>query len=238
MAARRMFHGDVVESDAFYDLPVQAQALYLHLTMEADDDGFVAGPRQVARRLGASQDSLDQLLAGNFIYLCDGVAVIRHFRMANSLKNDRIQLPRHPEIAKKVFICPNNCYWLSRVKGAVSLATYKRRLVIPNGIQTDSQKRREEKKREEKRRKEKRRSECECVDSKTEHLRLMGGLLGKGVVLLSEEQVEDLLDKLGLDGFHTYVERLADFILNNNAKINNHYATICKWWLEDKGVRD
>jgi len=237
-----MFHGDVVESDAFYDLPPQAQALYLHLTMEADDDGFVAGPRQVARRMGTSQESLDQLVAGNFLYLCDGVGVIRHFRMGNSLKNDRIQLPRHPEIAKKVFICPNNCYWLSRVKGAVSLATYKRRLVSPNGFQTDSQKRREEKKREEKRRKEKKRAEYEATessgDSTAEHLRLMGGLLGKGVVLLSEEQVEDLLDKLGLDGFHTYVERLADFIINNDAKIRNHYATICKWWLEDKGVRD
>lgn len=39
--ARRMFHSDIVESDAFLDLPFSAQALYLHLGMAADDDGFV-----------------------------------------------------------------------------------------------------------------------------------------------------------------------------------------------------
>ena len=39
MAERRMFHTTVVESDAFLDLPLQAQALYFHLGMHADDDG-------------------------------------------------------------------------------------------------------------------------------------------------------------------------------------------------------
>ena len=64
----------------------------------------------------------------------------------------------------------------------------------------------------------------------------MGGKLGKGVVLLSDEQIEDLLDKLGLDGFDHYVEKLAAFILKNDAKVKNHYATILRWWQEDRGV--
>ena len=55
-------------------------------------------------------------------------------------------------------------------------------------------------------------------------------------MLLSEEQMEDLLDKLGLDGFDYYVEKLADFILRNQANVSNHYATILKWWQQDKGV--
>ena len=49
MAERRMFHSAVVESDAFLDMPAGAQALYFHLGMHADDDGFVNGPRQIAR---------------------------------------------------------------------------------------------------------------------------------------------------------------------------------------------
>ena len=68
-------------------------------------------------------------------------------------------------------------------------------------------------------------------------LKFMGGKLGKGVLLLSQEQQEDLLDKLGLDGFDLYTERLADFIIKNNAKVANHYATILKWWEEDRGVQ-
>ena len=67
-------------------------------------------------------------------------------------------------------------------------------------------------------------------------LKLMGGKLGKGVILLSDAEQEDLLDKLGMDGFDRYVEKLAAFITKNGATVNNHYATILKWWQEDRGV--
>lgn len=59
------------------------------------------------------------------------------------------------------------------------------------------------------------------------------GKLGKGVVLLTPEQFEALLDKLGLDGFNHYVEKLATFIIEKEAKVANHYATILKWARED-----
>ena len=44
MANKRMFSVDVVETDAFLDLPPKTQALYFHLGMRADDDGFVSSP--------------------------------------------------------------------------------------------------------------------------------------------------------------------------------------------------
>jgi predicted phage replisome organizer len=66
-------------------------------------------------------------------------------------------------------------------------------------------------------------------------LQLLGGL-GKGVVLLSLEQTDSLLDKLGFDGFNYYIEKLAYFIINNNAKVSNHYATILKWAREDAAI--
>ena len=62
---------------------------------------------------------------------------------------------------------------------------------------------------------------------------LQTGSLGKGVVLLTPEQDEALLDKLGFDGYNHYISKLADFIIENNAKIANHYATILKWAAED-----
>ena len=62
---------------------------------------------------------------------------------------------------------------------------------------------------------------------------VMGGELGKGVVVLSEEQIADLLDRLGLDVFNHYVDTLSSFIIRNGANVKDHYGTILKWWRED-----
>lgn len=61
----------------------------------------------------------------------------------------------------------------------------------------------------------------------------IGGELGKGVVFLSDEQVSDLLDKMGIDAFDHYVEKLAAFILDKGAHVKSHYETILRWWRED-----
>ena len=67
-------------------------------------------------------------------------------------------------------------------------------------------------------------------------VKFLGGTLGKGVVLLSNEQVDSLLDKLGVDAFDYYVDKLSSFIIKNDAKVKNHYETILKWWQEDSAV--
>ena len=46
MAEKRMFSKQIIDSDAFLDMPLSAQALYFHLSMRADDDGFVDNPRK------------------------------------------------------------------------------------------------------------------------------------------------------------------------------------------------
>ncbi|MGM9642948.1 MAG: DUF6291 domain-containing protein [Eubacteriales bacterium] len=72
----------------------------------------------------------------------------------------------------------------------------------------------------------------DCDDGYNE-LKIMGGLLGRGVVKLSRAQSDALLDKLGLEMFNYYVSRLADYIIESGAVIHNHYETIIKWWTED-----
>lgn len=67
----------------------------------------------------------------------------------------------------------------------------------------------------------------------TRELRLMGGQLGKGKVVLSNAQIEALIEKIGLDMFDYYVDKLSAFIIKNDAKVKNHYETILKWWRED-----
>ena len=77
--------------------------------------------------------------------------------------------------------------------------------------------------------------ECASVAAATadKQLKLMQGELGKGVVVLSESQIEELLDMLGLDMFDYYVDKLSSFIIKNGAKVKDHYSTIVKWWQQD-----
>lgn len=64
-------------------------------------------------------------------------------------------------------------------------------------------------------------------------LKYFNGELGKGVVVLSEYQVDLLLEKMGIDMFDHYVSKLANYILKNGATVKSHYNTILKWWTED-----
>jgi len=241
MGIRRMFHGDVVESDGFLELPLAAQALYFHLGMEADEDGMVNCARQITRRLGLTEDVLQVLETHGLVILIQDILVIRHFRLANTLKNDRLKPPRYPEISKKIFLCPDKTYSTVRKKGAVTLYTFKRRMMREVGIRKESLNRTERNKTK-KNITEPNRTECLYQDARLggrhtrkeeEELKRMGGLLGQGVLLLSDKQMEDLMDQMGLDGFDHYAKRLTDFILANGATVNNHYATMLKWWKED-----
>ena len=67
-------------------------------------------------------------------------------------------------------------------------------------------------------------------------VKMVGGELGKNVVLLSDAQIADLLDKMGMDCFDYYVDKLSCFIIKNDAKVKNHYETIIKWWQQDSGL--
>lgn len=68
------------------------------------------------------------------------------------------------------------------------------------------------------------------------NVRVLGGDLGKNVVFLSDKQIADLLDKMGIDTFDHYVDKLSNFIIKNDARVKNHYETILKWWQEDAAV--
>ena len=69
-------------------------------------------------------------------------------------------------------------------------------------------------------------------------LKCLKGKLGKGVVFLTDEQFDSLLDKLGsVEVFDKYVTKLADFIIEKKANVGNHYETILKWHREDSRVK-
>lgn len=90
MAERRMFSKAVAETDQFLEMPLSAQALYFHLGLHGDDDGFVGNPKRIVRMTGAAEDDIKLLIAKGFLIAFEsGVVVIRHWKINNYLQGDR-----------------------------------------------------------------------------------------------------------------------------------------------------
>ena len=233
-----MFTKKVTDSDDFISLGSAAQALYLHLNQGADDEGFTNQVQMAMFKAHASIDDLKVLLAKRFIIQFEsGVIVIKHWRMHNTLRKDRFTPTNFQEELRMLGIKSNGSYtldmgqakWLpdgcqvvatdksSIVKSSID----KKRVVECSDLATAA---------------DEDESDLEYDEKIENTFHVWEGSLGKGVVMLTEKQVGALLDKLGLEGFDHYVAKLADFIIDKEAKVANHYATILKWAREDAKV--
>lgn len=111
MAEKRMFTKAIIDSDAFLEMPLSAQALYFHLNMRADDDGFINNPLRITKYVNASTDDLKILLAKRFIIRFDsGVIVIKHWRMHNTIRSDRYHPTDYREEMAMLGIKENKSY--------------------------------------------------------------------------------------------------------------------------------
>lgn len=89
MGDRRMMSLKVIDSDAFLDMALSTQAVYMHLLMRADDDGFVNNVKKIKRMICASDDDIKLLIAKGFIIPFEtGVVVIKHWRVHNIIRKD------------------------------------------------------------------------------------------------------------------------------------------------------
>lgn len=114
MSAKRMFSMQIIDSDPFLDMPLSAQALYFHLSMRADDDGFVNNPRKIQRLVNASDDDLKLLIAKRFILTFDsGVIVIKHWLIHNYIQKDRYHETVYTEEKSMLSVKDNKAYTLS-----------------------------------------------------------------------------------------------------------------------------
>lgn len=239
MAEKRMFTKKITDDDSFISMPSSAQALYFHLNQGADDDGFTRQISMAMYKAHASEDDLRVLLSKNYIIRFEsGVIVIKHWRMHNTLRKDRYTPTSHQEELELLGIkkdgaytlnlesaerLPSGCQVVAIGKGSIEENSIEENSVVEvsgngnqeNGIINGGN------------------VENYVENSKFE---FMHGKLGKGVVLLTEEQQTALLDKLGIDAFDHYVEKLATFIIQKEAKVTNHYNTILKWAKEDMGI--
>lgn len=113
MAERRMFTKKVTDDDNFMSLSASAQALYLHLSMSADDDGFCNQVTVSMFKAHASVADLEALLSKRYLYQFEnGVIVIKHWRMANALRKDRYTPTAFQEELARLQIKDNGAYTL------------------------------------------------------------------------------------------------------------------------------
>lgn len=114
MAQRRMFSPQIIDSDAFLDMPGSSQLLYYHLGVRADDDGFVSNPKRISRIAGGSDDDLKILIAKRFVLAFEsGVIVIKHWRMNNFIRKDRYKETVYLQEKSQLFIKENQVYSLN-----------------------------------------------------------------------------------------------------------------------------
>lgn len=131
MAIKRMFSAKVLETDNFIDLPTASQALYVHLCMIADDDGFIGNLKRVVNSLSiSSEDDLKLLfLKGYLIMFPSRVVVIAHWRIHNTIRKDRYVPTIYQDELKLLKVNKVNKYFLdlNNQNGIPN--------VIPNGNQ-------------------------------------------------------------------------------------------------------
>lgn len=113
MAERRMFSKTIIDSDAFLDMPLSSQSLYFHLSMRADDDGFINNVKKIQRMIGCNDDDIKVLLTKKFIIPFDsGVCVIKHWKIHNLIQKDRYKPTVYEDEKSKLYIKNNNVYTL------------------------------------------------------------------------------------------------------------------------------
>lgn len=136
MAQKRMFDKSVVRRDDFLEMSISSQNLYFHLSMDADDDGFVDNWKSIIKITGAKEDDMINLVNRKFILPFDsGVLVIRHWRLNNYLRKDRYNETKYLDEKSQLTTSENEEYHY--IKDMVyQLAT--------SGIHSIEEKRREE----------------------------------------------------------------------------------------------
>lgn len=113
MAQKRMFSNLVIGSDDFLEMPDSSQNLYFHLSMQADDDGFIDNWKSIMRMTGKKEDDLKILVTKSFVIPFEsGLLVIRHWKLNNYIQRDRYKETIHKEEKALLSIDNNNVYKL------------------------------------------------------------------------------------------------------------------------------
>lgn len=138
MAQKRMFDKTITNNDNFLEMPDSTQNLYFHLSMEADDDGFVDNWKSIMRMTGKKEDDLKLLIAKRFIIPFEtGVIVIKHWRINNYLRKDRYHQTKYLKEKSLLTIEENEEYELKKDFG-IPIGNREENSIVKNSIEENS----------------------------------------------------------------------------------------------------
>ena len=211
IAERRMFAKTIIDSDAFLDMPLSTQALYFHLSMRADDDGFINNPTKIQRMIGSSDDDLKVLIAKRYLLPFEsGVVVIKHWKIHNYIQKDRYKPTVYTEEKSMLAVKANGVY-TDRIQNGYSMDTQVRLGKDRLELDKDSIERLPPPK----------------ASKPTRHK--YGEYKN---VLLSDEDMDKLKAEFPAD-WQQRIERLSGYIASTGKSYKNHLATIRNWAKRD-----
>ena len=205
MAEKRMFSKKIIDTDWFMEMPASSQNLYFHLSMRADDDGFVASPKRIIKLVGASDDDYKVLIAKKFIIPFDsGVCVISDWRINNYLRNDRYTETIYQNEMKSLIVDESGKYNLGIPDGIPMVSS-----VLSNSNTN---------------------SNTNSLSSNIKEEKHKYGEYHK--VLLKDSEIEKLKTDYPEDKFPSYkdlIKYLDEYIEMKGYKAKSHYLVIKKW---------
>lgn len=216
MAERRMFAKTIIDSDAFLDMPHSTQLLYFHLSMRADDDGFINNPKNIMRMIACKEDDLKILLTKKFILPFEsGVVVIKHWQVHNYIQKDRYHETKYKEEKAMLKLDENKAYTMMDTKCIQDvsdmdtqvrdrLETGKDRIELDNNITAFEEKS----------------STASAKASKHKYGEYKN-------VLLKDEELQKLKDKY--ENWEELIKYLDEYIEMKGYKAKSHYLCIKKW---------
>lgn len=224
MAQKRMFSKKITDSDKFLDLPLTAQALYFHLNMHADDDGFIDRTKTIKRMIGASDGDLKILFEQAFVIPFEsGVVVIKDWKIHNYIPKDRYQQTVYTAEFSRLALAENSSY-TDCIQNVYNMDTQIRLDKI-----------REDKIREDKNRLDKQSAEEKDSSPAPENnLKIVSDYYQKEIGILSPNQFEQLSDYIIQDKMEVAVVLKAISEAADNGKRNFKYiSAILRNWKQD-----
>lgn len=219
MAERRMFTKKVTDDDNFMALSSSAQALYLHLSMSADDDGFCNQVSISMFKAHASIQDLQALLEKRYIYQFEnGVIVIKHWRMANALRKDRYTPTAFQEELSHLDVKGNGAYtWL------------------PSGYQVVAERLPQDRIGKDSIDKNSIGDICDSNESAPSPKVVKHKYGEYKNVLLTDDELQKL--KSEYSDYEERIERLSSYVASTGKKYKSHYATIRNWARKDTDTK-
>ena len=214
MADKRMFSLKIVDSDLFLDMPLSSQCLYFHLSMRADDDGFVDNPKKIIKIIGANDDDLKILITKGFVIVLEkGIIVITHWKINNFIRKDRYKSTMYIEQKQLLYQIENGAYISEESVGChlVNQRLSSGQPSIDKG----------------------RLDEVSIDKGRIEQAAPFSFYGEYKNIRLTDEEYQRLKDKLQ-SHTDTMIEKLSRYIKSSGRTYQNHYVTLLNWYEQDK----